>query len=112
LSLAKIGKTISRTWNFDFSKRKQKPHKLVHQFIDPLSKMSELKQKKVARDQAITASNDQASKKSAADAESLNKAISQRAASYEKEYEQVKPLLILFSLSDSFCFLVSANCYQ
>jgi hypothetical protein len=57
--------------------------------------MSELKQKKVTRDKAISASNDQASKKSAADAESLNKAIGQRAAAYEQEYQQVKSLFVV-----------------
>jgi hypothetical protein len=51
--------------------------------------MSELKQKKVARDQQITKANQEAAKKAAAAAEALKKNITERAKAYENEYQQV-----------------------
>jgi hypothetical protein len=61
--------------------------------------MSELKQKKVARDSQITKANQEAAKKSATDAEALNKAITERAKAYETEYHNVsRPLFFFYCL--------------
>jgi len=51
--------------------------------------MSELKQKKAARDQQITRANVEADKKAKTDAEALNKNIFERAKTYENEYQQL-----------------------
>lgn len=51
--------------------------------------MSELKQKKVARDAEIARANAEAAKKAAADAQVLTRNITERAKNYENEYQQV-----------------------
>jgi hypothetical protein len=55
--------------------------------------MSELKQKKVARDQALEKANKEAATKAASAAEALNKSIFEKAKTYEQEYEKVGVLI-------------------
>jgi hypothetical protein len=62
--------------------------------------MSELKQKKVARDQALEKANKEAATKAAAAAEALNKSIFEKAKAYEQEYEKVG--VLIFSIRKDF----------
>lgn len=51
--------------------------------------MSELQQKKIARDAAIAKAEQEAAAKATAEEAALTKAFTDRAEKYEKEYEQV-----------------------
>lgn len=55
--------------------------------------MSELQQKKIARDASIAKAEQEAAAKAAAEEAALTKAFTDRAEKYEKEYEQVSSCL-------------------
>jgi hypothetical protein len=54
--------------------------------------MSELKQKKIARDQKLATAEKEAATKATAEEAALVKAITNRAEQYEAEYEKVSSL--------------------
>ncbi len=56
--------------------------------------MSELQQKKIARDAAIAKAEQEAAAKATAEEAALTKAFTDRAEKYEKEYEQVSHQLM------------------
>lgn len=58
-----------------------------------MSAVPELKQKKIARDQANEVASKQAAAKAVQDEAAFNKAIFERAKAYEAEYEKVITLV-------------------
>jgi hypothetical protein len=71
-----------------------------------MSAVPELKQKKIARDQALGVASKAAAEKSAQADAAFTKAITERAKAYEAEYEKVMPYLVI-----RFNFLISVSFY-